>query len=118
MIVWSNSFLESCNNSIDFLKLLVNSKCLVGNSSVGIRECAYLGVPVVNIGDRQSGRERAYNVIDVSYDKIKIFDAIQKHINGNVTYDSAETFGKGNSGNLVADILSQVELKFHKILSY
>ncbi len=42
----------------DFLRLLVNSKCLIGNSSVGIRECAYLGVPVVNIGTRQHGREK------------------------------------------------------------
>jgi len=42
----------------DFLRLLVNSKCLIGNSSVGIRECAYLGVPVVNIGTRQNRRSR------------------------------------------------------------
>ena len=41
----------------DFLRLLVNSKCLIGNSSVGIRECSFLGVPVVNIGSRQEGRE-------------------------------------------------------------
>ncbi|MDO3384247.1 UDP-N-acetylglucosamine 2-epimerase, partial [Gilvimarinus sp. SDUM040013] len=31
----------------DFLRLLKNSQCLIGNSSVGIRECSYLGVPVV-----------------------------------------------------------------------
>ena len=49
----------------DFLKLLCNSRCLVGNSSVGVRECSYLGVPVVNIGSRQSGRDRGINVIDV-----------------------------------------------------
>ena len=42
----------------DFLRLLKNSQCLVGNSSVGIRECAFLGVPVVNIGSRQHGRHR------------------------------------------------------------
>ena len=51
----------------DFLRLLVNSKCLIGNSSVGIRECSYLGVPVVNIGTRQNGRQRGSNVIAVSY---------------------------------------------------
>ncbi len=39
-----------------------NSRCLVGNSSVGIRECSFLGVPVVNIGTRQLGRERGHNV--------------------------------------------------------
>lgn len=42
----------------DFLRLLYNSKALIGNSSVGIRECAFLGVPTVNIGNRQTGRAR------------------------------------------------------------
>ena len=41
----------------DFLKLLVNSKCLIGNSSVGIKS-VFLGVPVVNIGTRQNKRKR------------------------------------------------------------
>ena len=64
----------------DFLRLLVNSKCLIGNSSVGIRECAYLGVPVVNIGTRQHGRDRGDNVIDVDYTKEAIRAAIQQQI--------------------------------------
>src|SRR5205085_11784561 len=48
------------NNMIpaDFLRLVYNSICLIGNSSMGIRECSYLGVPVINVGSRQSGRER------------------------------------------------------------
>jgi UDP-hydrolysing UDP-N-acetyl-D-glucosamine 2-epimerase len=52
----------------EFLRLLYNSRCLIGNSSVGIRECSYLGVPVVNIGSRQSGRDRGMNVLDAGYD--------------------------------------------------
>src|SRR3990167_9276545 len=51
-----------------FLRLLTQAGCLVGNSSAGIRECSYLGVPVVNIGTRQQGRERGPNVVDVPYD--------------------------------------------------
>ena len=50
-------------------------RCLVGNSSVGIRECSYLGVPSVNIGTRQQGRERGRNVIDVGHDRAAIVDA-------------------------------------------
>ena len=42
----------------DFLRLLIGANCLVGNSSVGIREASYLGVPTVNIGNRQIGRDR------------------------------------------------------------
>ena len=49
----------------DFLRLVYNSQCLIGNSSMGIRECSFLGVPVINVGSRQSGRERGCNVIDV-----------------------------------------------------
>ena len=45
------------------------STAIVGNSSVGIRECSFLGVPAVNIGDRQEGRERGRNVIDVDHDR-------------------------------------------------
>ena len=56
----------------DFLRLLVNSACLIGNSSVGIRECGFLSVPVVNIGTRQAGRERAANVLDVGYGAAEI----------------------------------------------
>ena len=61
----------------DFLKLLANSKCLIGNSSVGIRECSYLGVPVVNIGTRQNNRKRGDNVIDVPHNEDKIRAAIE-----------------------------------------
>ena len=42
----------------DYLKLIFNSECLVGNTSSGIRECSYLAIPFVNIGDRQSDREK------------------------------------------------------------
>ena len=48
----------------DFLRLVANSWCVVGNSSVAVRECSYLGVPAVNIGSRQLGRGRGANVVD------------------------------------------------------
>ena len=60
----------------DFLRLLVHSRAIVGNSSVAIRECSFLGVPAVNIGSRQVGRERGRNVIDVDHDREAIAAAI------------------------------------------
>ena len=102
----------------DFLRLLINSKGLIGNSSVGIRECAFLGVPVVNIGTRQHGRTRGKNVLDVDYDKTQIKDAIMKHINNNVDLSVDEVYGNGNSGEKIADILAEVELRFHKTITY
>ena len=66
----------------DFLRLLVYSKGIIGNSSVAIRECSYLGVPAVNIGSRQQGRERGANVIDVHHDRHAIVEAARRHLSG------------------------------------
>lgn len=102
----------------DFLKLLNNSMCLIGNSSVGIRECAYLGIPVVNIGTRQSGRERGPNVLDVpTYDRKMIKDAILQQIE-NGHYESDKIYGDGTAGVQIANLLSKEALSFHKILRY
>lgn len=101
----------------DFLRLLKNSQCLIGNSSVGIRECAFLGVPVVNIGSRQSGRARGKNVIDVDYQKDDIKYAILHHIEkGHQANDSI--YGDGSAGNNIAKLLESVKLQFDKKLMY
>ena len=55
-----------------YAPLLKNAACLLGNSSSGIRESAFLGTPSVNIGSRQHGRERGRNVIDVGLSLIHI----------------------------------------------
>jgi UDP-hydrolysing UDP-N-acetyl-D-glucosamine 2-epimerase len=100
----------------DFLRLLYNSKCLIGNSSVGIRECAYLGVPVVNIGSRQNGRDRGQNVIDVDYNSENIKNAILTSIKNERIKDF--TYGGGNAGKQMADIIATTKLDFRKILQY
>jgi UDP-hydrolysing UDP-N-acetyl-D-glucosamine 2-epimerase len=102
---------------LDFLKLLKNSSCLIGNSSVGIRECSYLGVPVVNIGTRQNRRLRGNNVIDVMYTEEAIKEAITAQLNapGN---EQETIYGTGESGKQIADILSTIELRFHKTITY
>jgi UDP-hydrolysing UDP-N-acetyl-D-glucosamine 2-epimerase len=101
----------------DFLKLLINSKCLIGNSSVGIRECAYLGIPVVNIGSRQQRRDRGTNVIDVNYDKEEIKNAVNSWIYGDQPQKSL-VYGGGDAGKQIAEKLAEVELKFHKTIIY
>lgn len=101
----------------DFLKVLKNSSCLVGNSSVGIRECSYLGVPVVNIGTRQNGRERGANVIDTGYRKADICAAIERQkMHG--MYPSDSIYGTGDAGAQIADLLSRSTLTFRKVLQY
>lgn len=103
----------------DFLKLLINSSCLIGNSSVGIRECSFLGVPVVNIGSRQNKRTRGRNVVDiVTDDKNEIKEAVRKQILRNGSYPPDYIYGDGFAGDKMAEILSNIDLRFHKTLTY
>jgi UDP-hydrolysing UDP-N-acetyl-D-glucosamine 2-epimerase len=101
----------------DFLRLLCASTAIVGNSSVAIRECSYLGVPAVNIGTRQMGRERGHNVIDVGHDRKEITDAITTHIKrGKPKRDFL--YGDGKAGMRIADCLAQAALTIEKRLTY
>jgi UDP-hydrolysing UDP-N-acetyl-D-glucosamine 2-epimerase len=101
----------------DFLRLLCSCRCLVGNSSVGIRECAYLGVPTVNIGTRQAGRDRGRNVIDVGYDRAEIVAAIRKHL-GRGRCESDPMYGHGKAGERIAELLAKQPLGIEKRLTY
>jgi UDP-hydrolysing UDP-N-acetyl-D-glucosamine 2-epimerase len=101
----------------DFLRLVYSSRCVVGNSSVGIRECSYLGVPVVNIGTRQSGRDRGKNVWDVGYDRQEIIDAVRGQIS-NGPFTSDHLYGEGRSGEKIAVLLASEPLKTEKRLHY
>jgi UDP-hydrolysing UDP-N-acetyl-D-glucosamine 2-epimerase len=64
----------------EFLSLLSKTKCFIGNSSSGIKECSYLGIPVVDIGSRQNGRLKPKNVINCGNEKQEIKEAIEKQI--------------------------------------
>ena len=60
-----------------WVRLMLASACVVGNSSAPIREGAYIGVPAVNIGTRQRGRDRGGNVVDVEHDRRAIVAAVR-----------------------------------------
>ncbi len=102
--------------SRDFLKLLYHSTGIIGNSSVAIRECSYLGVPAVNIGSRQSGRDRAENVIDASYNKESILAAVEKC--GSMPRIQSTLYGDGNASERIAEVLRTAELTHTKKLAY
>ncbi|MNY17246.1 UDP-N,N'-diacetylbacillosamine 2-epimerase (hydrolyzing) [compost metagenome] len=101
----------------DFLQLLKHSDCLIGNSSVGIRECAYLGVPVVNIGSRQNRRDRGGNSVDVDYSQKEIEEAITAIVK-NDKIVSSSIYGEGKAGIKIAELLAEVPLQFHKTIMY
>jgi len=101
----------------DFIRVLHRSRCIVGNSSVGIRECSYLGVPTVNIGGRQEGRDRGRNVIDVPYDRKQIRSAIERCMTIG-KFSSDPLYGDGRSGERIARLLVDVPLEIEKRLQY
>jgi len=88
-----------------YVKLMARAACLVGNSSSGIREGAYIGTPVVNIGSRQDSRERGSNVVDVDHNADAISDAIaQQSQHGR--YSMQDIYGDGKAGARIANILA------------
>jgi UDP-hydrolysing UDP-N-acetyl-D-glucosamine 2-epimerase len=101
----------------DFLNLLDHAQCLIGNSSVGIRECAFLGVPAINIGSRQNGRDRGLNVIDVDYSDEEILSAAERVISRGERIRS-DVYGGGDAGEKIAYLLATLPLRFHKTITY
>lgn len=101
----------------DYARLINNCACLVGNSSSALREGAFLGVPSVNIGTRQQGRERGPNVLDVPYDARAIEAAIRCQLERG-RYPSSTMFGDGFAGRRIADILASAEIRIQKRLTY
>lgn len=93
----------------DYARLMNACACMVGNSSSALREGAFLGTPAVNIGTRQSKRERGDNVIDVVPNANEIEAAIRKQV-AHGRYKSNPLFGNGQSGAQIAEILSTIEL--------
>ena len=98
----------------EYLSLMKIATVMVGNSSSGIIEAPSFGLPVVNIGSRQEGRERAENVIDVDYDKEQIETAIKKALDdGNFKEKVTKCkspYGDGKAGIRIADILSRIKI--------
>ena len=101
----------------DFLRLLYNSRCLVGNSSAGIREAGFYGVPVVNIGSRQTGRERGTNVCDAPYDRAAIKTAACTQLRHG-RYPANSLYGDGRAGPRIANLLADATVGIDKRLTY
>lgn len=97
----------------DFLGLLKGSFCLVGNSSSGIKECSFFGLPVVNIGTRQNGRFKAENVIDAGYNKEEIKQAIIKQLKHG-QYNLSHIYYQPGSAEKISQILASVKLYTQK----
>lgn len=65
----------------NYIKLIGEAKCLVGNSSSFLKEASIFGTPVVNIGERQRNRLRSENVKDVPFDSYQILHTLRMQLN-------------------------------------
>jgi len=84
---------------------------MVGNSSAGIREAGYFGVPVVDCGTRQQGRIRGRNVITVA--DLSKPDGVRSAIEAQLEhgpYNPVQLFGNGTAGKQISDYLATMEL--------
>ncbi len=98
-----------------FINLYRNVNALIGNSSSGIHETPSMGIPAINIGNRQQGRERAKNVIDVRNEKDDIIQGINKAIFDKDFIEYVKNiknpYGSGDSAEKIVSILRKISLE-------
>jgi UDP-N-acetylglucosamine 2-epimerase len=97
----------------EFIALLKIAACLIGNSSAGIKECSYLGTPVVNVGGRQQGRLHAENVVHVRYERGEIAAATRRQI-AHGPYPSSDVYYRAGASRTIVDVLAGAELYTQK----
>ena len=105
-------FIYSAKNipRVEFVNLMRNAACLIGNSSSGILEAPLLMLPVINIGNRQKGRLHAENVQFVPHEQSAIVAAIQMAVYDvnyiSVVKQCGNPYGDGNSSDKIAELIA------------
>ena len=92
-----------------YINILRHAKVMIGNSSSGIREACYFGLPVVDIGTRQEQRACTKNVKHVRYDHREIESAILEQLKHG-RYEPERPFGTGDAGKKIADKLATIDI--------
>jgi GDP/UDP-N,N'-diacetylbacillosamine 2-epimerase (hydrolysing) len=97
----------------EFVAMLKATACLVGNSSAGIKECSYLGTPVVNIGRRQQRRLAADNVAHVEHEIEAIRAAVERQVRHG-RYPASHIYYRPDASQQITDRLAGAELYTQK----
>ena len=92
-----------------FLTLLKHCQFIIGNSSAGVREAPYFGIPVINIGTRQQNRVQDSDIINVDYNEENITKSL-KDINLHRVTVKCKNFGQGNSAQLFLESLENEQI--------
>jgi UDP-hydrolysing UDP-N-acetyl-D-glucosamine 2-epimerase len=101
----------------DWARLINGAACVIGNSSSALREGAFLGVPAVNVGTRQQGREHGLNIVHAGYNADAIEAAARRQI-AHGRYERSTLFGDGFAGKRIADVLASADIRIQKRLVY
>lgn len=113
--IWLHAFINLPTSV--YIHLMNVTSCLIGNSSSGIREGAFIGTPVVNIGTRQTMRMSGDNVLNTTYDSEDILKGIKKQL-ASGRYESSPIYGNGSAGEKIAEILAEVNPPVQKRIVY
>lgn len=96
-----------------YFSILGEVCAMVGNSSSGLLEAPSFALPVVNLGQRQKGRLRASNVIDVAFEKDAIIAAVQLAVSAEFKKRSSgyeHFFGDGHAAEKIVDLMVSTPL--------
>jgi len=100
-------------NPVDYWALLKQADLLLGNSSSGIMETATLGIPAVDVGLRQRGRERARNVLDAAPERDAILAAVARALDPafRASLEGLENpYGDGHASERIVRLLAEAPL--------
>ena len=101
----------------NYLKVLANAACAVGNSSSFVRDASYFGTPVVLIGNRQNGRETDAHVTRVPVNTDEIVSTIQRQLTQG-RYPASVLYGDGQVSGRIAAALEALTPYVQKRLAY
>ena len=103
----SSVFLVENLGSQSYLSVMNHSGLILGNSSSGIIEAASLKKYVINIGNRQAGRLRGENIIDVPFEFDKIVNKTREYMNR--SFEGPNPYGTGNTSEKIIEIISNLK---------
>ncbi len=101
----------------DYLRVLANAACAVGNSSSFVRDAGYFGTPVVLVGNRQEGREMDEHVISARPFAEEVAAAIRYQLDRG-RYAPSSLYGDGHVSARIAEALTRIQPYVQKRLHY
>lgn len=113
------SWLRTQTNLVpeDYLKVLANAACAIGNSSSFVRDASFFGTPVVLVGSRQNARETDVHVRRVAPEAQQIADAVRLQLEHGA-YPPSTLYGDGYAAERIADALVELRPYVQKQLAY